>query len=319
VSLASAANVHKAIDKKKYQITLCYINKSGVWFEVDDVRKATSKDERLKAVLGEKAFFAGTKEIKPDVILPILHGLGGEDGSVQGFAQLMHIPIAGPSLVSSVVAMDKDITKKLLTAAGLPVVDWIVIHQSTTYPAYKVVTEHLGETLFIKPASAGSSVGVSKVSTPGNYDAAVKEAFRYDTKIIIESAVPDAREIEVAVIGSERPEATVPGEIIPGEEFYSYDDKYDDASKAEVEVPAKLDEATTKSIKQMALQAYHAIEGRGMARVDFFLTADGKIYVNEINTIPGFTNISMYPQLWQFEGLEYSDLVDRVLQLALEK
>lgn len=319
VSMRSTANVYAAIDKEKYDVSLCYIDQKGRWYEVDIIRKSIPSDTPLQAALGEKIFYSGKKRIKPDVILPILHGSGGEDGTVQGFARLMHILIVGPSLTSSVVAMDKDITKKLLTAADLPVVDWVVIHKSSSYPSYTVVAEHLGEALFIKPAGTGSSIGVSKVNAANQYDEAIALAFQYDTKIIIESAVQNARELEVAVIGNEQPTATVPGEIIPGQEFYNYDDKYDDASEATVEVPARVSSETAGSIKQLAVRAYKAIEGRGMARVDFFLTHDGKIYINEINTIPGFTNISMYPKLWQHEDLTYPALIDKLLQLALEE
>lgn len=215
--------------------------------------------------------------------------------------------------------MDKDITKKLLTAADLPVVDWIVLHKTTSYPSYELITKHLGEVFFVKPASAGSSVGVSKVTSQQEYNQAISLAFNYSEKIIMESAISEAREIEVAVIGNEQPQATEPGEIIPGQEFYSYEDKYDDASQATVKVPAELDKVTAESIKKMALQAYKATEGHGMARVDFFLTHSGKIYINEINAIPGFTNISMYPKMWQHSGLEYTELIDKLLQLALKK
>lgn len=319
VSLTSAKNVYTAIDKRKYAIILCYIDTKGIWYIVDGVRKARSRDPKLRAALGEKKFYAGTKEIKPDVILPILHGQNGEDGTVQGLAKLLHIPIAGPSLVSSVVTMDKDITKKQLTAANLPVVDWIAVHGESNRPAYKDVAKNLGETLFLKPAHAGSSIGVSKVSSLAEYNAAMHLAFSYDKKVIIESAILEAREIEVAVIGNRQSEATVPGEIIPSEEFYSHDDKYGSASLALVKIPAELDDFTEESIRKMALHAYRAIEGHGMARIDFFLTKDGQIYINEINTIPGFTNVSMYPKLWQYMGLEYSKLIDRLIQFALEK
>lgn len=319
VSMVSAKNVYRAIDKQKYQVFLCYIDKKGTWHEVDAIRPTHKGDKRLSAGLGNKVFYVGSHEITPDVILPILHGQNGEDGTIQGFANLMHIPIAGPSLVSSVVAMDKDITKKLLTTARLPVVDWVIVHKSLHYPAYDVVARQLGDVLFVKPASTGSSVGVSKVRTPAEYDKAVRLAFEYGDKIIIESAINEAREIEVAVIGNSTPKATAAGEIIPGQDFYSYDDKYDDTSSALVKVPADLSKTSSDEIKRMSLQAYKAIEGHGMARIDFFLTGDGKIYINEVNTIPGFTDISMYPKLWQHMGLEYTDLIDRLLQFALEE
>jgi D-alanine-D-alanine ligase len=318
VSLASAKNVYAAIDKKKYDVSLAYIDQKGVWYGVDDIRKSQNGDLSLRAALGEKTFYSGPKKIKPDVILPILHGQNGEDGTVQGFAELMHTPMAGPSLVSSVTTMDKDIAKKLLTAANLPVVDWVVIHKATSYPSYEVVTKHLGKALFIKPASTGSSVGVSKVSSSIDYDPAIQLAFRYSKKIVVEKAVSEAREIEVAVIGNDNPKVTAPGEIIPGQEFYNFNDKYGDASAAVIQVPAQLGKHVADEIQHMALQAYKATEGHGMARVDFFLSNTGQIYINEINTIPGFTNISMYPKLWQHAGLSYAKLIEILIDLGLE-
>ncbi len=318
VSMISARNVYKAIDKKKYYVNLCYIDKNGLWWLVDSIRPAAKNDKKLQPVLGEGKFQASSGTLQPDVLLPVLHGQNGEDGTIQGLARLLHIPIAGPSLTSSVVSMDKDITKKLLTAADLPVTDWIALPKGRTYPPYKLVIGHLGETLFVKPATAGSSIGVSKVSSPGGYDKAVRQAFEHSRKIIIESAVLGAREIEVAVLGNARPKVTAPGEIIPGEEFYSYDDKYAEASGALVKIPADLDEEAAEAVKKMALQAYRATDGYGMARIDFFLTHDKKIFINEINAIPGFTDISMYPKLWQHEGLSYAGLIDKLLQLALE-
>jgi len=318
VSLSSAKNVFKALNKKSYQIELVCISKEGVWQQVDSVREATQYDSPIVVKLGERKFSANGKEITPDVILPILHGENGEDGAPQALAKLLHIPIAGPSLISAVIAMDKDITKKLLTIAELPVVDWVVVRQSFHLPSYKAISEHVkSQKLFVKPARTGSSVGVSKVHDESEFKAAINTAFSYDNKVIVEAAIEEARELEVAVIGNDKPQATLPGEIIPGEEFYSYDDKYSDTSEALVRIPADISKEVAEEIRQLALNSYKATEGWGMARIDFFLTKTGEIYINEINTIPGFTNISMYPKLWDHEGLNYSALLDKLIDYAL--
>lgn len=319
VSLSSAKNVYDAIDKEKYDLQLVSISKEGVWRRVDGVREANEQDEVAVVSLEKKSFLFGTVEVKPDVILPILHGENGEDGVIQALAKLLHIPIAGPSLESAVITMDKDVTKNLLSVADIPVVDWIVIRQSLISPSYEEVVEQLGSSvLFVKPSGTGSSVGVSKVSDKDTFEKALETAFSFDRKVIVEAAVEKAREIEVAVLGNQNPEATLPGEIIPGEEFYSYDDKYSDSSEATVKVPAELPDNRIIEIQRLAIEAYKAVEGWGMARVDFFLTEEGKLYVNELNSIPGFTNISMYPKLWENSGLTYSELIDKLLLLALD-
>lgn len=319
VSISSAMNIFAALDKEKYNTQLVYIDKKGIWYAVDKVRKALKEDEVVSLIPGKQTICIGERIYRPDVLFPVLHGSNGEDGTIQGLAKLLHIPIVGPSLLSATVSMDKDITKKLLTASDLPVVDWVVLHKSPQYPNYEVLKAHLGEKLFIKPASAGSSVGVSKAKDEVSYQAAVEQAFLYDDKIIIETAINGAREIEIAVLGNRESKASQAGEIIPGAEFYSYQDKYDNSSKAQVKIPADLDKEIADDLHRLALRAYDVIEGRGMARIDFFLAEGNKIYINEINTIPGFTNISMYPKLWEQENIHYSSLIDKLIQYALKE
>jgi len=317
VSLASAHNVYAALDEDKYDVFLCYITRKGEWRLVDGI------DERafyqvLTPLLGEKQFeTADGTIIEPDVMLPILHGIHGEDGDVQGLARLMGLPCAGPSLVGAAITMDKDVTKRLLRDAAIPVVDWLTWHTDDPQPMYENVTAKLGEVVFVKPANAGSSVGVSKVKNASEFTIALKKAADHDSLVMIERAIT-GREIEIAVLGNEHPKISRPGEIMPGQEFYSYEDKYDVASTTEVKVPADLDGDVAERITQYALKAYRAARGYGMARVDFFVTDSGEVLLNEINSIPGFTNISMYPKLWRAEGLAYPALLDRLVSLALE-
>lgn len=318
VSIMSARNVAAAIDQSKYTLTLCYIDEGGSWTIVDDV------DSRRYGVpltldLSTATFArADGKKLKPDVILPILHGQYGEDGAIQGMAKMLGIPCAGPDTLSAAVTMDKDMTKRLVATAGVPVVEWRLWHIKQPRPTYSELAEALGKTLFVKPNAAGSSVGVSKVNTQLELDAAFDEAQRHDMIVLIEQA-HDVREIELAVLGNDDPIVTEPGEILPGEAFYSYDDKYAEGSHSSVRIPAELDTQTIDALKEYALNAYEAVGGHGMARVDFFIDkTTGRMYLNEINSIPGFTNISMYPKLWQHAGVSYPELIDRLIKLALE-
>lgn len=318
VSIRSASNVFDALDKTKYDIALCYIDRDGHWWHTKEVVERSAMDAQLHPVLGEgKLIDSAGEGMKPDVILPILHGPNGEDGSVQGLAQLLHVPVVGCDILSSAVCMDKDIAKRLLMQAGVPVVDYVLHRAGEAAPTYDDVRQRLGDTLFVKPANLGSSVGVSRVENADALEAALDEALKHDRKVIIERAI-SGRELECAVLGNEKPEASVLGEIMPEETFYSYDAKYAVDSQTKTSTDIELPDETSNKIRDMAIKAYIALECRGMARVDFFLADDGAIFVNEINTLPGFTNISMYPQLWQASGLSYSHLLDRLVELALE-
>lgn len=318
VSIRSAANVYDALDHTKYDVSLCYIDPQGKWWLVNDVAERFAPDLQLTPALGEGALVAGNgAHIRPDVILPILHGPNGEDGSVQGLAQLLHVPIVGCDVLGSAICMDKDVAKRLLLQADVPVVKYVLHRAGMPMPSYKDVSEQLGDTLFVKPANMGSSVGVSKARDEASFKKAMDQALQHDHKVLIEQAIT-GREIECAVLGNEQPMASVPGEIMPGEEFYSYAAKYAENSSTKTSAHASLPDDIAQRIRSLALQAYQALECRGMARVDFFLTCSGELYVNELNTLPGFTNISMYPQLWQASGVSYPDLLDRLVDLALE-
>lgn len=319
VSLASARNVFAALDNTRYDITTCLIDREGRWWLQETIGDYHAGSPQLLPVLGQQRFVTlpDHRIIQPDVILPILHGKNGEDGTVQGLAVLLGIPCAGPGLLGAALTMDKDLTKRVLEYAGIPVVDGRVWHIDDIRPDYDDLAGELGGDMFVKPCRSGSSVGVSKVTDRETFEAALDLAAEHDTKVLIERSVA-AREIEVAVIGNSVPSATQPGEIVPGAVFYDYRDKYDPASAAAVRIPAELEPGLANAITVTALRAYRATEGRGMARIDFFVTDNGSFYLNEINSIPGFTNISMYPKLWRQEGLAYPALVSRLIDLALE-
>jgi D-alanine-D-alanine ligase len=273
-------------------------------------------NDELIARLGQGEFVSRYGvDFKPDVILPMLHGANGEDGVVQGFAQMMHIPIVGCHVLGSAMCMDKDVTKRLLMQEGIPVVASTVYRRGEPELDYATLSREFGETLFVKPANSGSSVGVSKVTDAASFVQAVTEALKYDHKVLIERAV-SGREIECSMLGNDHPQASVLGEIIPGEEFYSYDDKYAPNTKSQVVLNVGLPQEQSDYIRELAIRTYKVLECRGLARIDFFLTDGGEVYVNEVNTMPGF-NI-MYPKLWEADGLPIDKLLDRLVDLALE-
>ena len=335
VSLQSARNIYEALDKTKYEVVLLGIDKRGRWHLGHDASLIlNATDPKLIALnaaapavtpaedpAGESLVLrdleTGLVRARVDVFFPIVHGTYGEDGSLQGLLRLLDAPFVGASVQGSAVGMDKDVMKRLLRDANLPTARF----QTTRSAEVEVdaVVRDLGLPLFVKPANLGSSVGITKVRRPADLEPALAYALRFDRKALIEEAVP-GREIEVAVLGNEHPEASVCGEIVPQHEFYSYDAKYIDEHGAQLSIPAPLDRRTSDRIRAMAVQAYTALECEGMARVDFFLRPDGEtILVNEINTLPGFTRISMYPKLWEATGLECPRLLDRLIELALER
>jgi D-alanine-D-alanine ligase len=258
-----------------------------------------------------------------DVIFPVLHGPYGEDGTVQGLLELANVPYVGAGVLGSAVGMDKAVMKQLFAAHGLPQVKYIVTirrdwdRESAAITAR--VERELGYPVFVKPANLGSSVGISKARHSGELTDAVRTAAEFDRKIVIEAAVPKAREIEVAVLGNDDPEASIAGEVIPSREFYDYEAKYlDDASQ--VIIPARISDAEMATVRRLAIEAFRAVDGAGMARVDFLMNGEsGALYLNEVNTIPGFTTISMYPKMWEASGLSYTDLISRLISLALER
>lgn len=257
-----------------------------------------------------------------DVIFPVLHGPYGEDGTIQGLLDLAGIAYVGCGVLASAVGMDKAMMKVLFQAAGLTVAPWVIVRDVTWARDRAGLTRLIGESLayplFVKPANLGSSVGISKVKTPDELPAAIELALAFDPKVVVESAVPGAREIECAVLGNDVPSASIPGEIIPDREFYDYDAKYLSSGSRTV-VPAVLDAAVVAEVQRQSLVAFIAIEGAGLARVDFLLSSSGELVINEINTMPGFTTISMYPKLWSASGVDYAPLIDQLITLALER
>jgi D-alanine-D-alanine ligase len=333
ISLISARNIFEAMDKRKYEVVAIGIDKQGRWF-VDDqarlLRGATQPKVGFGSAKNAAAVLPGetkTPVVPPsgplfgsvDVVFPVLHGPFGEDGTVQGLLKLAHVPFVGAGVLGSAVGMDKDVMKRLLRDADIPIGKFLVFPRGDDKElSYAKIKKQLGLPLFVKPANLGSSVGISKVSKKREFRPAVDEAFRYDNKIIIEEGIR-GREIECSVLGNEKAVASLPGEIIVQHDFYSYDAKYLDDKGARLEIPARLPKAIIRRIQQTAVQAYRALCCEGMARVDFFLRPNGQVLVNEINTIPGFTKISMYPKMWQASGLSYSRLIDRLIALALER
>jgi D-alanine-D-alanine ligase len=322
VSIASAKNVLEAIDGNVYETLLGFIDKTGKWFLISSFDEIDTLEEsqELVPVLGSGSFMTipETKLITPDVIFPILHGEHGEDGTIQGLADLLHIPIVGAGVSASVLAIDKDVCKRILLQAGIPVVPYIVHLKGSTVD-FETVSNQLGTSLFIKPASLGSSVGVSKATNQDELQKALDVAHTFDHKVLIEKALI-VRELEIGVLGNVPGfQVSRVGEIKPDREFYSYESKYDPESQTKVVIPAELPDEVATKIQSLTKTAFESIEGKGIARIDFFLTEDSEIYLNEVNTLPGFTNISMYPKLWLDAGVEYSELIDKLIKFALEE
>lgn len=323
VSVSSARNVYAAIDNAKFDVLIGYIDREGKWWQLDvfDDEIETHAAPQLVPVLGSGGFVTipSSRIITPDVILPILHGKNGEDGSVQGLGQLLHIPVVGCDMTASAICMDKVATKEILETRHFPVVPYESHRRNTPVPDFSHLSMKLGSPMFVKPARAGSSVGVSKVYSDEELAAALELAHKHDDVALIEQGVT-ARELEVAVLGNPpHHKASVVGEINPGDEFYSYDAKYSSGSHSSVEIPAQIDDQLMQKIRQMAVDAYVALGCRGLSRVDFFLDENDQLFINEINTLPGFTNISMYPKLWRHEGLMYSTLIEALISAALEQ
>ena len=322
VSISSARNVFAAIDDTKYDVMIGYIDSHGKWWLVDSIdgEVATIDADQLVPILGGRGFMtlSGGRTITPDVIMPMLHGKNGEDGSVQGLAQLLHIPVVGSDTTASAVCMDKVLTKDILAANDIPVTPSETYRRGEPKPDFGQVSVNLGLPLFIKPARSGSSVGVSRIYTEDDFYPALDEALLHSDAVLIERGIT-GRELEVAVLGNPPShEASCVGEVILGGDFYSYDQKYATTSTSHVVIPADdLDAETVQRIKDVALQVYRVLGCQGLARVDFFLTAGGTLYVNEINSLPGFTNISMYPKLWRQDDMSYTQLVERLIDLAL--
>ncbi|MEE3852151.1 D-alanine--D-alanine ligase family protein [Gordonia sp. LSe1-13] len=327
VSCVTAAHVLAAADRSKYDLVPVGITKSGVWLRndkaiativeggelPDKLEPAGTEVEPLTAIRGDGGSQAVT------VVLPLLHGPHGEDGTIQGMLELFKVPYVGAGVLSSAVCMDKAMAKIVAEQSGIPQCRWVQFRDGIDDPNEIVsrVVDELGLPVFVKPANLGSSVGITKAHDASEVDKAIDVALRYDDIVIIEEAVT-AREVEVAVLGNTAPESSVPGEILPGSEFYDYEDKYVTGA-AQLVIPADLPEDATRDVRELAARAFTALRCAGMARVDFFYEADGRGWLlNEINTIPGFTPASMYPKLWEATGISYPDLIDQLVALALD-
>jgi D-alanine-D-alanine ligase len=338
VSLSSAQNVMRALDKNKYEVVPIGISKEGQWLLRGDPLAVLTGGQASLPQLLESGYqivddLSIGREVIPgsqaaslpevDVIFPVLHGPFGEDGTVQGLLELADIPYVGAGVMSSAVGMDKAVMKDLFRSHDLPTPKYCVVKRAewgrTPDWVAERVTKEIGYPCFVKPANMGSSVGVNKVHRLEELPHALSDAAQYDRKLLIEYAVPNAREIECSVLGNDEPIASVPGEVVPGHEFYDYEAKYLDDSSVLL-IPAPIDPALTQRIRDLSIKAFLAMDGAGMARVDFLLAREtGELYLSEVNTIPGFTRISMYPKLWEASGVSYRELIDRLIQLALER
>ena len=358
VSLASAAAVFKNLDPARYEVIPIKIEKDGRWslpdrppaidraadvihephapqLETNDRREThlvarpggdtlVTLDPSTRAEESARSGQVAVSGVKLDVVFPVLHGPYGEDGTVQGLLELANVPYVGAGVLASAVGMDKAAMKLVFAAKGLPICDYEVVlrrdWQHDERATLQTVVDRLGFPVFVKPANLGSSVGISKAKHVAELRTAIKLAGEFDRKVVVEAAVPKAREIEVAVLGNDEPDASVPGVIIPSGEFYDYDAKYLNADSRDA-IPAPLPERLTQEIRSLAVAAFKALDCAGMARVDFLLADDGSgsLYVNELNTIPGFTTISMYSKMWAASGVSYPELIDRLIALAIER
>src|SRR5215213_3063794 len=322
VSILSARSVASAAPKERLAITPVCIARDGRFVAPERSARILAGEEKSAEGDADFSFETWSRTAAIDIVFPLIHGTGGEDGSLQGYLELLGLPYVGSGVTASAVGMDKVHMKQAFAAAKLPMVDFVPVLEHEWQHERERVSRAIANALrlpyFVKPANSGSSVGVTKVKNDADLGKAIEHALRFDQKVLIERGV-DAREIEVAVLGNESPEASVPGEIIAGREFYDYADKYVE-DKSQLVIPAKLDKAKTEEFRRMAVAAFRAAGASGFARVDFFLErGTNRLYLNEINTIPGFTRISMYPKLWEATGVGFSDLVTRISELALER
>jgi D-alanine-D-alanine ligase len=335
ISIRSSRYVVDSLDRSRFEAVLVGIDRSGGWHlcseaEYRAIDQEVSEAAGVSVVPVSRRGRCGLVDPRHpaqglpdiDIVFPILHGPYGEDGTIQGLLDMLGVPYVGVGVLGAAVCMDKDVCKRLLRDAGVPVVPFEVVtarRWQREPSTVRAAAARLGSPLFVKPASLGSSLGVSKATTPAALDAAIEGALALDAKVLIERGI-DGREIEVAVLGNDEPRASLPGEIVPGEAFYSFDDKYAAGSHARLLIPAPLPDSLRDTIRDLAVRAFIALACSGMARVDFFLEkATERIYINELNTIPGFTPISMYPKLWEASGLGARALVSELLELALDR
>ena len=332
VSKRSAHNIYDGMDKDKYDVSIFMFTKDGILLDneasqrifdgepEDQVVQEAYQKMDLDAPLAPIAALSTVKEI--DFFYPVIHGNLGEDGTVQGLFRLLKKPYIGSGIASSAMSFDKDLTKRILNQAGIRNTKYLLVTpQNKDQYSWSRIKEELGDLVFVKPAKQGSSVGIHKVDTEEEYETAMKDAFTYDYKVLVEAGIKSPREIEISILGNENPIASKLGGIrVPeGDEFYDYENKFVDASGVVFDLPVIVDDDLAKEITDMALKAYEALGMKGMARIDFLVDEDGVPYLGEPNTLPGFTNISLYPQMWNISGISYSELIDRLIQLGIEE
>ena len=325
VSVNSARNIFENIDKERFEPLLVGITKAGQWFLTSGVTKDIGQGKALGLILDAQSpgfiLVSSGDRMKADSVFPVLHGTDGEDGSIQGMIKAMDIPMVGTGVLGSSLSMNKIVAKRLLQDAGLPVANYVAFHYTEKEKIdFKTIRKSLGVPFMVKSASLGSSVGVSKVKNEAAFAKAVEESFRYDDSVLMEEFI-SGREIECAILGNNPPEASLPGEIVINSkyDFYTFDAKYVDPDAVQIEVPARLEAKTAAKVREVCLKAYKTLCCEDFARVDLFLSGEGKIYINEINTIPGFTNSSMFPMMWKERGISFTDLISRLLNLAQER
>jgi len=342
VSVTSARSVLQAIDRDKYNVTLIGIDKNGHWHLDQDIDRlvhdkvvrsigndqTTPRDSNtVSLALHHDGKLTGVDQSvsvpELDLVFPVLHGTFGEDGTIQGVFEMAGMPYVGCGVAASSIAMDKALAKQVFAAAGIPQAPCRILQrwQWSNHRSERLdeLEQELGYPLFVKPANMGSSVGVNKAVDRAALESAIIEALTYDNKIVIEQSMENCHEVECAVLGNEQPLASVVGEIVPGAEFYDYQTKYID-DKTETLIPARIPEDAARRVQELSIRAFQAIDGAGLSRVDFFVSKDtGEVYLNEINTLPGFTPISMYPKMWAASGVDYPELIDRLIELALQR
>jgi D-alanine-D-alanine ligase len=325
VSINSARNIFEFLDKNKFEPIPIGIDKNGQWFLTTEVSKEIQDGKPLGIQLNpaspEFIVLEDGTRFRADIIFPVLHGTDGEDGSIQGMIKALNIPMVGTGVLGSAVAMNKIVAKRLLNDAGLPVSDFMTFrYEEKDTISFNKIVKTLGLPFMVKSASLGSSVGVTKVSSKKDFKPAVDEAFRYDNEMLAEKFIT-GREIECAILGNEPPEASYPGEIVISKkyEFYTFDAKYVDPDAVRIDVPAKISKAIAERIRKTCIKAYQTLHCEDFSRIDLFLDKKGKIYINEINSIPGFTNSSMYPMMWKERGVSFTKLISRLLDLAQKR
>lgn len=323
VSINSARNIAQYIDRNKFEPFLFGIDQNGKWYNTHQVSKDFTKGADVDLYLNpaNPTFeFAGV-HAPMDVMFPLLHGTDGEDGSVQGLLQTMNIPCVGSGVLGSALSMNKIVAKQLMQSAGLPIGKFLYFNRlERSKIDFKKIEAAIGLPFMVKSASLGSSVGVSKVKSEADFNKAVEDSFQYDDEILFEEFIK-GREVECAVLGNYPPQASLPGEIVinPQYEFYTFDAKYVDPDAVQIDVPAKLNESIAKEIQTLSVKAYQTLRCLDYARVDLFLADSGKVYINEINTIPGFTNSSMFPMMWKERGISFTDLITKLIELSIER